>query len=125
MRSQDARSASIFTETDIDLPTLLLALLPPRRDAAVPIARLARMAGASKRATEEALQELASSGKHGICAASGPPYGVWLGTPEEVRLYVDRLKARLEHQRHRLAGLQVYLRNQPEPQLWDAIEDAA
>ena len=125
MRSQDARSASIFTETDIDLPTLLLALLPPRRDAAVPIARLARMAGASKRDVETALKALASSGKFPVCAATSKPRGVWLGTPEDVRLYVRRLAARLEHQRHRLAGLQVYLRNQPEPQLWDAIEDAA
>ena len=124
MTRQNAPRTGLFAETDIDLPSLLVALLPPRREAAVPIARLAVMAGASKRDTETALQELASSGKHAICAASGPPYGVWMGTPQDVREYVDRLKARLEHQRHRLAGLQVYLKNLPQPQLWD-VEDAA
>ena len=101
-RSQDARSASIFMETDIDLPTLLLALLPPRRDAAVPIARLARMAGASKRATEEALQELAGSGKFPVCAGTE---GIWLGSVDEVEQYIDRLRWRLVNQYRRIRAL--------------------
>ena len=89
------------------------------------IATLAKMAGASKRDTEEALREIGASGKFPLCASTSAPYGVWLGSPDEVRQYVEELKGRLANQRKRLAGLQVYLRNVPEPRLWDVVEDAA
>ena len=121
------RSQSLWDASpDLPLADLLVVLLPRQRHRAVKIAVLAKMAGASKRDTEEALREIGASGKFPLCASTSAPYGVWLGSPDEVRQYVEELKGRLQNQRKRLAGLQTYLRNVPEPRLWDAaVEDAA
>ena len=106
----------------IDTPTLVdlvVMALPRRRRNAITIARLARLLDVPKRDVEEALQAIAADGRQPLCAATSKPAGVWLGSPDEVAAYVGQLGSRIAHQQERRAGLVRYLRNLPEPRLWD------
>ena len=106
----------------LDAPTLVdvvVMALPRRRRNAITIARLAHRLGMPTRAVEEALQAIAADGRQPLCAATSKPAGVWLGSPDEVVAYVGQLGSRITHQQERRAGLVRYLRNLPEPRLWD------
>lgn len=109
---------------DLSLTDLLVVILPRTRAEAMTIDRLARECHASRRDVETTLQELGSSGRWPLCAATSKPAGIWLGSSDDVREYGEALKGRLETQRKRLIGLQLYLRNLPQPQLWDREEAA-
>ncbi|HLA65210.1 MAG TPA: hypothetical protein VK600_01365 [Candidatus Saccharimonadales bacterium] len=102
-----------------ELVDVVCCALPRGRRNAVTIADLARQLALPKRDVEEALQAIAMRGQVPLCAATSKPAGVWLGSEAEVRAYVAQLGARIGHQRARLDGLQAYLLNLPEPQLWD------
>ena len=101
------------------LVDVVLDELPRGRRKAETIGHLAKRLGLPKRDVEEALQAIAADGKVPLCASPSKPAGVWLGSPDEVAAYVGQLGSRIAHQQERRAGLVRYLRNLPEPRLWD------
>lgn len=108
-----------------ELVDVVCLALPRGRANAITITALARGLGQPKREVEEALQAIAAGGTQPLCASTSKPKGVWLGTPDEVRAYVERLGQRIAHQQERRRGLARFLLNQPRPQLWDAARDVA
>jgi hypothetical protein len=91
--------------TDFPLRDEVLWHLPRDRSQAVTIARLAKMTGKVRREVEDALQELAGSGQYPICAATSKPYGIWLGSADEVHAYRDSLRRRMARMYLRERGL--------------------
>ena len=110
-------------DPDLPLGDLLLCLLPRGRANAITIEALARLAHATHRDTEEALQLLADSGFWPVVASSQRQMGVWYGTRADVREYLDRHDARIRTMLRRRHGLRRWL-STPEPRpvpltLWE------
>jgi hypothetical protein len=110
---------------DLSLVDLLVVLLPRSRAEAMTIDRLAQQAHASRRDVEQALQDMADSGRYPVCASSRPPMGVWWGTQAEVREYLERLDSRLRSQLRRRHGLRRWLTRDDRPLVMPWAEEAA
>jgi len=110
-------------DPDLSLADLLVCLLPRGRANAITIARLARLAHATHRDTEEALQLLADDGLAPLCASSQRPMGVWWGSRADVREYLERHDSRIRTMLRRRSGLRRWLAtSEPRPvplRLWD------
>ncbi len=90
--------------TSEDLPERVLALIPHNSKLAVTQSELAEVLEIpDSRIVRTAIRELIAQG-HPIASSTRPPYGYYLiGTPEEARLYVARLKSQIAAQSERIA----------------------
>jgi 2-oxoglutarate dehydrogenase complex dehydrogenase (E1) component-like enzyme len=101
---------------DLPLADLVLCYLPRGRDKAITIGRLAQLVRAPHREVEQALQDLADSGLHPLCASTQRPMGVWLGTRADVHDYLERHDSRIRSMLRRRHGLRRWLvTSEPPP----------
>jgi 2-oxoglutarate dehydrogenase complex dehydrogenase (E1) component-like enzyme len=111
--------------TDLPLTDLVLCYLPRGRANAITIGRLAQLVDAPHREVEQALQDLADSGLHPLCASTQRPMGVWLGSKADVRDYLERHDSRIRSMLRRRHGLRRWLTTGEAPrvvqeELWEA-----
>jgi hypothetical protein len=99
---------------DLPLSDFILVQLHRSRENAIPIGVLAANAGVSRRQAEEALQELATSGKYPLVACDR---GYYLGNADDVEAYTESLRRRLVTQYRRIRALRQVARRMRGVQL--------